>query len=251
MIAASPACLQTSLDLFPAPTFESVLSSRQIQGMNVRVSGRLSRGWYVKMNMRQSSACLVVPAFLENSPHDIKTALVDWALLATRCRRNKSDEKTIRLKKQLERTVHAYIDSIGMAAPRMSRVDPLSFVSKGRLWDLAEVFGSLNKTYFSGSLSSFVRWGKNKFRAYQSNMNRADGSAFSLITIATMYNLPDTPRYAVEGIMFHEMLHIAVPPVKRTTRNIIHGAEFKRRERLFPCHGQWLAWEKSVLKRIV
>jgi len=251
MTVASQTCTQLSLDLFPLSTFESIFESNRVNGMSVRFSGRLRRGWYVKMNTRLGTACLVVPAFLETAPHDIKTALVQWAVLTSACGRRRRDRNTSRQRKSCEGSIYGYIDSIGMVSPRVSRADPASFVFKGLRWDLSEVFDTLNTTYFDGSLSSYVRWGISRFRSYQSTRTGANGRRFSIITIATMYNRPDTPRFAIEGIMFHEMLHIAVPPVKRNFRNIIHGPEFKQRERQFPFRAQWLAWEKSLSNRTV
>jgi hypothetical protein len=270
MTSFANACTQLSLDLFPAQSFESILASRQIHGMSVMTSGRLRRGWYVKTNrhrgmmsgmmsgttrgttrsMMSGTTHLVVPAFLENAPTDVKTALIEWALLLDRSSSKNRNGKTFELKKEHERLIFSYIESSGMTSPRISHLDPRSFVTRGRRWDLTEVFETLNRTYFNGSLASFVRWGTNRFRSYQSNKTGKNGGTFSVITIATMYNRPDTPRYAIEGIMFHEMLHIAIPPRKGVSRNTIHGTEFKNRERQFPGYAQWHAWEKSIPNRI-
>ena len=252
MTSLPAACTQLSLDLFPSPSFESILDFRHMQGLRVILSPRLRRGWYLKMDIRSGSRRLVVPAILDDAPHDVKSALIDWALLMSNTSRTRSrDRATAALKRELEHRVHRHFESCGVAQGVRSRFNPASVISRGCRYDLAEVFDSLNRTYFNGSLSSYVRWGTNRFRSYQSNKTRANGESFSLITIARMYNRPDTPRDAVEGIMFHEMVHIAVPPIRRDSRNIIHGPEFKRRERQFPGRAQWLAWEKSVSNRIV
>jgi hypothetical protein len=58
------------------------------------------------------------------------------------------------------------------------------------------------------------------------------------------------PRFAIEGILFHEMLHIAYPPVIRDGRNVIHGPKFKQNERSFPQHKDWVEWEKTSCNRI-
>jgi hypothetical protein len=247
MTFASTACTQLSLELFPPPSFETIISSRRIAGLSVKIGKRLRRGWYVKMNMHSNTRCLVVPFGLENAPAEVKTAVIDWALLLDNSRRrNRCPAK----KKELERLIFRFMESSGMAAPRGSRFHPASFATAGRLYDLAEVFHTLNTAYFNGELASYVRWGKNPLRSYQSVKYAKNGNRFNLITIGRMYDRSDVPRHAVEGIMFHEMLHIAVPPAKSATRNIIHGAEFKRRERLFPYHAQWLAWEKTALQHI-
>jgi predicted SprT family Zn-dependent metalloprotease len=58
------------------------------------------------------------------------------------------------------------------------------------------------------------------------------------------------PRHAIEGIVFHEMLHIAIPPYKRSGKNVIHGPEFRKAERGFPHFNAWRKWEKEHLKSI-
>jgi hypothetical protein len=249
MTLLSDACTQLSLDLFPNPTFESILDSRRIHGMSVTVSNRLRRGWYAKRDRWTDRCRLVVPSFLENAPHEVKTALIDWALLFGTSRRGRGRAATAPLKKELERLVFRHIESSGMAFPRRLRFDPRSIRTRGCRFNLSEVFATLNRVCFNNALSSHVRWGKSMTRSYQSSSHDENGGRVSLITIGAMYDRPDVPRFAIEGIMFHEMLHIAVPPVRRRGRNVVHGADFKKRERQFPCHEQWLAWEKLALHR--
>jgi hypothetical protein len=243
------AAAQLSLDLFPAPTFEAILDSRRIRSLKVTVSRRLRRGWYAKRSPWSGTCNLVVPAYLENAPHEVKSALIDWTLLFDKSHRRSQRAQTAPLKKQLERLVYRHIESGGLLVPGRSRFDPRTAVTRGCRWDLAEVLDTLNRVYFNGALSSFVRWGKSMTRSYQSNTFDKHGVRCNLITIGTMYDRPDVPRFAIEGIMFHEMLHIAVPPVKHNARNTIHGPDFKCRERQFPHFAQWRAWEKTAFKR--
>jgi hypothetical protein len=114
---------------------------------------------------------------------------------------------------------------------------------------LREVFSSLNATYFNGTLTSFIRWGKSRGRSYQTTFTDEQGKRQNLISIAQLYNRPDVPRFAMESIVYHEMLHIAIPPFKRNFKNIIHGRDFKRAEQSFPYFTQWRQWEKDRLKK--
>jgi hypothetical protein len=94
-----------------------------------------------------------------------------------------------------------------------------------------------------------VRWGSHPLRSYQSCKRGPAGEKYNLITIGTIYNGPNVPRFAIEGILFHEMLHIAYPPVISNARNVIHGPQFKQRERSFPQYREWFEWEKSRCNR--
>jgi predicted metal-dependent hydrolase len=56
------------------------------------------------------------------------------------------------------------------------------------------------------------------------------------------------PRYFVEMVLFHEMLHQVFPPaVDRAGRRIVHGHEFRAAERRFPGYERARAWEKAHL----
>jgi hypothetical protein len=69
-----------------------------------------------------------------------------------------------------------------------------------------------------------------------------------LIRIHPALDDPRVPRHFVELVVFHEMLHQAIPPVNgRDGRRIVHGRDFRARERLFPGYGRARAWEKQNL----
>jgi|WetSurMetagenome_2_1015567.scaffolds.fasta_scaffold00572_7 hypothetical protein len=243
MSASSEPCVQLELGLFDAPSFEEILTQRRVTGLTVTATRRLRRGWYAKTERRTGLLSLHVPAYLENAPAEVKGALIDWALLASR-RRNAA-------RKKLERAVYAYIEAQGLETRNRSFVDPSSFTTRGQIYDLKEVFDFVNTTYFKGEVSSRVRWGNHLLRSYQSNRTGPDGLGYNLITIASMYDRPGVPRFAIEAIMHHEMLHIACPPKAGGARTQIHGPEFKRRERLFPRYREWVTWEKNFSTKVI
>ncbi len=241
------ACQQIELDLLPPITFEVLLQSRNIDNVGVIISSRLRRSWYGKWERYSNSLILTVPKIAESAPGDVKNALVDWVLLLGNTHQNRREKKLE--KKKLEQFIFSYFKDTGLAQPRKSRFNPATFVTQGRVYDLREVFNRVNKEYFKDEIQSYVRWGKNRYRSYQMYQHDWQGNRFSLITIASIYNKRFVPDYAIDGIMYHEMLHIAVPPVKRGFRNIIHGAEFKSRERDFRFYREWTTWEKSTHHR--
>jgi predicted metal-dependent hydrolase len=54
------------------------------------------------------------------------------------------------------------------------------------------------------------------------------------------------PRYAVEYIVYHEMLHLKHPVKLRGSRRCVHSGEFQAEERLFPRFEE----AKAMLKRL-
>jgi hypothetical protein len=113
------------------------------------------------------------------------------------------------------------------------------------------VFDHINARYYDSSLRSYVRWGERaSITSYQTARDAPDGSRYNLITIAGAYNHPSVPRYAIEGIMYHEMLHIAIPPVVSGGRRTVHGREFRRAERRFEHFREWCSWQRTHLRTL-
>jgi len=246
MTYSSPYCMQLALELFPPPSFAELLSQGHVTTIAVEASPRLRCGWRAVIDAKTGLRRLTVPAFLESAPREVKSALIDWALLPVKAR----GQVPRRRKKNLERLVFDYIASTGIETRNRSTFDPCRYSTKGIIHDLAEVFDSLNSRFFNNTVISYMRWGRHPLRSYQTTRRGPRGERCNLITIGAMYNRPDVPRYAIEGIMHHEMLHIAVPPLVAGARNIIHGPQFKQKERLFPHYRDWIEWEKIQCKRI-
>jgi hypothetical protein len=58
--------------------------------------------------------------------------------------------------------------------------------------------------------------------------------AHNSIVISRIFDRPQTPRFLVEYILFHEMLHLRHPVEHRRSRRRVHTREFKQAERAFP-----------------
>jgi predicted metal-dependent hydrolase len=64
--------------------------------------------------------------------------------------------------------------------------------------------------------------------------------------VSRVFDRPDTPRCAVEYLLYHEMLHLKHPVKLRGSRRCVHSPEFQAEERLFP----HLDEAKAFLKRL-
>jgi hypothetical protein len=240
-------CEQMELPLFEHRTFEDLLALKGIYDVTVSYNPRLKSGWRMKIHSPSGRRIVSVPAYFEDAPEKVKVAIIGWAMLFPLKGRRKRPDFRER-KKELEHGVLEFIASSGKAHTALRRIASQDFRSRGRLYDLGEIFQSLNSSYFGGKLSSYIRWGKSSGRSYQRSFTDAQGRRQNLISIAQLYDATDVPRFAIEGIVFHEMLHIAVPPYKRNFKNVIHGREFKRAERSFPYFKEWRQWERQRLK---
>ena len=243
--------VQIALPLFGPPSFGELLSAGNLtDSLMVTYTRRLKRSCRMRIDPDGKTHQLRIPEYMADAPAVIKQALIDWALLP--CRHVRREQ--YRRKKQLERIIGKYIQTRLDVAPKQSRFNPvhLAAQTQGRIYDLQEVFGSVNAACFNGSLSAFLRWGPPRSRTscHTVKIDPA-GNRVNLITIAGLYDLPDVPRFAIETIMHHEMLHIAIPPVRENGRRVVHGASFKVAEKSFAHYKKWRAWERTGLPQLL
>jgi hypothetical protein len=71
-------------------------------------------------------------------------------------------------------------------------------------------------------------------------------AAHNTIMVSRVFDQPDTPRYAVEYLMYHEMLHLKHPVTVRRGRRSVHPREFQEDEARFP----QLAAARAYLKTL-
>jgi hypothetical protein len=247
-------CEQQTLGLFPERSFEQLLESKNIaRHLSIKVSSRMGRGWNVTCNRITGKRTLTIPISLVNAPESVKIALISWALLPLGNKSKKSSEVQ-KERKKIENYIYQHLSEHGLIKPPVSRIKPeiLSEKTAGTKFDLQNIFDKINYSYFDGKLRAYLRWGiPGSTTSYQTVRRSKDGTSWNLITIADIYNHPSIPQFAIESVMFHEMLHIAIPPYRKNGKNVIHGKEFKAAEKLFPFFEQWRAWEDRDLKLLL
>src|SRR6267142_1461475 len=59
------------------------------------------------------------------------------------------------------------------------------------------------------------------------------------------------PRYFLQFIIYHEMLHHVIPASRGPGRGLLHPPEFRLREEQFRHYERAIAWEKSHIGRIL
>jgi predicted metal-dependent hydrolase len=58
--------------------------------------------------------------------------------------------------------------------------------------------------------------------------------AHNTIVVSRVFDRPEVPPYAVEYLVYHEMLHLRHPVKLRGARRCVHSAAFQADEKLFP-----------------
>lgn len=111
--------------------------------------------------------------------------------------------------------------------------------SEGVAYDLRALVDDLNQRYFDSRLSVGVTWGRSSGGAAHHCRRRRTSSlqlgSYSyedrLIRLHGVLDQPGIPRYVIEAVLFHELLHADMPPVVRNGRRCFHTPEFRLRER--------------------
>ncbi len=114
---------------------------------------------------------------------------------------------------------------------------------QGRYYDLEEVFRELNRRFFQNEVAPpRLGWSRKQSRAILGHYDAGHGT----ITISRWLDSPKIPRYVVEYLVFHEMLHMRYPVERKRDRRVVHSREFREAEKKFPDYEQ----ARRRLKRI-
>lgn len=103
--------------------------------------------------------------------------------------------------------------------------------AQGKVYDLEAIFEELNLRFFHGLMGRpQLTWSRNHARNHLGHYDPAHNA----IVVSRVFDHERVPRYAVEYILYHEMLHLKHPVKLRGSRRCVHGPEFQAEERQFP-----------------
>jgi hypothetical protein len=122
----------------------------------------------------------------------------------------------------------------------------------GKCFDLEALLSELNAAHFDGKIEARIGWGRHtgKRRRKSIRLGVYDHKARE-IRIHPALDRPDVPRFFVEFIVFHEMLHQLFPSARDTGRHVHHPRAFRERERTFPKYAAAMTWERQHLQELL
>ena len=102
---------------------------------------------------------------------------------------------------------------------------------RGLFYNLEQIFDELNVRFFHSLLARPpMTWSQLRSRRSLAHYDPAHNT----IVVSKIFDHFCVPRYAVEYIVYHEMLHLKHPVRLRGSRRCVHGPEFQAEEKLFP-----------------
>ena len=115
--------------------------------------------------------------------------------------------------------------------------------AQGHVYHLEEIFEDLNRRFFYGLLARPLMT-----RSSERARNRLGhyDPAHNAIVVSSVFDHPRVPRYVVEYIVYHEMLHLKHPVKLRGSRRCVHSSEFQEEEKRF----EKLAEAREFLRRL-
>jgi predicted metal-dependent hydrolase len=119
--------------------------------------------------------------------------------------------------------------------------------AKGEVYNLEKIFDSLNMGYFGGSLPKpTLTWSVRKTYRILGHHD----STHKTIVVSKSLDSAKVPKFVVEFIVFHEMLHIHHQAKIVNGRRYHHTPAFRRNEQKFRYYEEAEAWIERNVKKL-
>lgn len=222
------------LSLIPPPPPEpAALFSRVFRRIGLRrpeprfeVRFRPFAGVRSTIHLRDGRAEVQIADVLEDAPPLVLEALAEILLAQVFGRRPSREARECYLAYIFKPHVRERIDDTRRRRGR-KRLLP----ARGECHDLQEILARLNHRYFRGTLGDLrIGWSPHRSRTVLGHYD----AAHRTITISRRLDSARIPRFLVEFLVYHEMLHAQFPVERRRARRVVHPHEFREAERRFP-----------------
>ena len=182
-------------------------------------------------------------AFFSEAPPEVRQALAAWLRSGRRAKR-------------AARTLDAWIEE---RLALLLREEPraVSIRQVGEAHDLALLGRELHATEFEDEFDQHswprITWGRSgRSRSRHTLRLGSYDYLTGIVRVHTVLDQAAVPRWFVRYVLFHELLHAALPCAEPAAgRRVFHGPEFKRRERAYPDTARARVWEREHLGALI
>ena len=194
------------------------------------------------IRLRHGNIKVRMSHLFRQAPNDVLVA-VAHILFSKLYRQQPSAKALDRYHQFVERRQNHLRTLLNLGAPGRWMVH----MAKGKHHDLEIIFEHLNRAYFHSRLPKPTlgwsrRGGKSKLGEYQ-NLRHA-------IIINRRFDHEETPPFALEYLMFHEMLHMKHGVEIRNGRRLVHTPAFHLEEKAFKHYAAAREWiRKATMDR--
>lgn len=149
--------------------------------------------------------------------------------------------------KSLAPAIKAYIENQISSLDYSHELDCSKLQTKGKYFDLQEIYHSLNREYFNNALNLYITWfGSGDKRKRNRITFGLYHDPLKLIKINKILDHREFPDYFISYVIYHEMLHYVCPAyVDEKGNKHIHSKEFKEKEKKFLFFDRAQEWIKN------
>jgi hypothetical protein len=116
---------------------------------------------------------------------------------------------------------------------------------RGRVYDLARVQDALRRSFLPRCPRLRIGWSPRVTSTLMAKWVATPAGVPNVILVNPLLDSRRVPRYYLDYIVFHELLHEVIPIRRECGRWSHHPAEFRRQERRFPHFEKALRWERE------
>jgi hypothetical protein len=151
------------------------------------------------------------------------------------------------------RLLRQFIDANEQEIRKRTEPRPIPIDVQGKFHNLQDVFEELNRKYFGGRISARITWGPRTSRKKSRESIRLGTYTVEdeLIRIHPVLDASDVPRFFVEWVVYHEMLHEVHDMPVVDGRRVYHTREFRRAEARFEQYAEAVMWERVNVHRLL
>lgn len=135
----------------------------------------------------------------------------------------------------------------GSAAPRPRFAPPL-----GRHHDLREVYDRENRERFGGDFRARIGWSLGSSGRVRRSIRLGSWQPdHRLIKVHPVLDDQQVPRFVLDFVVYHEMLHGHLGATRRGGRTVFHTRAFRKREAQHPSFGEAQEWISGNLDALL
>jgi hypothetical protein len=193
---------------------------------DIRVQYRPYAGLRSTIVLRSNRIEVRISDLLTEAPPIVLEALAEILLGQVFRRRPSREARACYLSYVYSPAMRPRVDAVRQQRGSVRLLPP-----QGRVYDLREIFGKLNRKFFHGRLKPpRLGWTLKRSRTLLGHYDSAHGA----ISISRWLDAPRVARHVVEYVIFHEMLHTRYPVERDGPRRVVHSREFREAEKKFP-----------------
>jgi hypothetical protein len=149
--------------------------------------------------------------------------------------------------------VRRFAETLPVESGSPARKRPVAARTRGTVHDLARIRDEVNQTFFSGRVECRITWGRGgsapRGKRRRSILYGAYDATTRTVRLHPRLDAADVPHEFVRYIVFHEMLHAVVPPVRREGRWVHHTKQFRHFENQYPGIQEMRRFARALLRK--